>query len=65
MVLTLTNDEAEIVRKALLDHIGSLRDEARRFSYAPTGIKLCQQRARAEDVLDRLLTQPPRLPLAA
>jgi hypothetical protein len=65
MVLTLTNEEAEIVRKALLGHISSLRDEARRFSYAPTGIKLCQQRARAEEVLDRLASQPPKLPVAA
>jgi hypothetical protein len=65
MVLTLTNEEADIVKKALLDHIGSLRDEARRYSYAPTGIKLCQQRARAEEVLDRLVSAPVKLRVVA
>jgi hypothetical protein len=54
MVLTLANDEAEIVRNALLNHIAGLREQARRHAYSPTGIALCQQRARAEELLHRL-----------
>jgi hypothetical protein len=59
MVLTLKSDEVEIVRKALLSHIGELREQARRYSYTPTGITLCQQRAQAEELLDRLVSGPP------
>lgn len=59
MVLTLTNEEIDIVKRALLNHIGSLRDEARRCAYSPNSIKVCQQRARAEELLDRLASGPP------
>lgn len=66
MVLTLTADETAIVKKALLEHIGTLRDQARGYSAvcSPVAIGLCQQRARAEELLDRLQSPNPVLPMA-
>jgi hypothetical protein len=56
VVLRLSSEEAEIMRRALVDQIRTLRDEARGHvsPYSPKGIALCQQRAFAEDLLDRL-----------
>jgi hypothetical protein len=56
MVLRLSTEEAEMMKRALLDQIASLRQQANRYSapYSATGIALCQQRARAEELLDRI-----------
>ncbi|HET8549579.1 MAG TPA: hypothetical protein VFL57_16315 [Bryobacteraceae bacterium] len=61
MVVKLTADEIGILEKALLNHIGSLRDQARQYACTPSGIALCQHRAQAEELLDRLVNDTPDL----
>ena len=61
MTLNLAKDELEVVRTALLDYAGKLRERAHQHcaNYSPVGIDLCRTRIRVESLLDRLNRPSP------
>ncbi len=56
MTLVLAGDEVEVVRAALADYAGGLREKAHHHcaNYSPIGIDLCRTRIRVEALLERL-----------
>jgi len=56
MTLMLAGDEVEVVRAALAEYAGTLREKAHHHcvNYSPIGIDLCRARIKVEALLDRL-----------
>ncbi len=64
MTLTLAADELEVVRTALGEYAGVLREKAHHHcvNYSPIGIDLCRTRIKVEALLDRLSRPSPAPP---
>jgi hypothetical protein len=64
MTLMLAADELEVVRTALGEYAGVLREKAHHHcvNYSPIGIDLCRTRIRVEALLDRLNHPVPAPP---
>jgi|WetSurMetagenome_2_1015567.scaffolds.fasta_scaffold568986_1 hypothetical protein len=56
MTLELAGDEVEVVRAALAEYAGGLREKAHHhcINYSPIGIDLCRTRIRVEALMERL-----------
>jgi hypothetical protein len=63
MALILAEDELEVVRTALAEYAGALRERSHQHcaNYSPVGIDLCRTRLKVEALLERLRhpTPPP------
>ena len=61
MTLILAGDEVEVIRAALAEYAGALREKAHHHcvNYSPIGIDLCRTRIKVEALLDRLNRPSP------
>ena len=63
MALVLAEDELDVVRTALAEYAGALRERSHQHcaNYSPVGIDLCRTRLKVEALLERLRrpTPPP------